>query len=101
MSVDLDDVILIVIKEIGVDLVIYGLLILLGVMFLFVYYGEVLIMGILGCVMYYKIIVFDIVLFRVLIDEKFDKYDIVRYGYGGFCMNCDVCIYFVCNFVKI
>lgn len=101
MSVDLGGRRIIKKKETGADLVTYGSPILPGAMFLLAYYGEVPIMGIPGCAMYHKTTVFDIVLSRVLIDEKLDKYDIARYGHGGLCMNCDVCTYPACNFAKI
>lgn len=101
MSVDPDDVTPSAIKETGADIVTYGSPILPGAMFLLAYYGDVPIMGIPGCAMYNEITVFDIVLPRILIDEKLTKLDIAKYGHGGLCMNCDVCTYPACNFGKI
>lgn len=101
MSVDPDDVTPSAIKETGAALVTYGSPILPGAMFLLAYYGEVPIMGIPGCAMYNEITVFDIILPRILIDEKLTKLDIAKYGHGGLCMNCDVCTYPACNFGKI
>ena len=101
MSVDPDDVTPTAIKESGATLVTYGSPILPGAMFLLAYYGEVPIIGIPGCAMYNKTTVFDVVLPRLLIDEKLTKADIAAYGHGGLCMNCEVCTYPACNFAKI
>jgi molybdenum cofactor synthesis domain-containing protein len=101
MSVDPDDVTPSAIKETGADIVTYGSPILPGAMFLLAYYGDVPIMGIPGCAMYNEITVFDIILPRILIDEKLTKLDIAKYGHGGLCMNCEVCTYPACNFGKI
>jgi molybdopterin biosynthesis enzyme len=101
MSVDPDDVTPSAIKETGAALVTYGSPILPGAMFLLAYYGELPIMGIPGCAMYNEITVFDIILPRILIDEKLTKLDIAKYGHGGLCMNCDICTYPACNFGKI
>lgn len=101
MSVDPDDVTPTAIKESGAELVTYGSPILPGAMFLLAYYNEVPIMGIPGCAMYSKTTVFDVILPRILVDEKLTKKDIAAYGHGGLCMNCDVCTYPACNFAKI
>ncbi|MGL5379846.1 molybdopterin-binding protein [Clostridium sp.] len=100
MSVDPDDVTPTAIKMSGADVVTYGSPILPGAMFLLAYLGDVPIMGIPGCAMYNKTTVFDVVLPRVLANEKLTKMDIARYGHGGLCMNCDVCVYPACNFAK-
>ncbi len=101
MSVDPDDVTPTAIKESGANLVTYGSPILPGAMFLLAYHGEVPIMGIPGCAMYNKTTVFDVILPRLLINEKLTKADIASYGHGGLCMNCEVCTYPACNFAKI
>lgn len=100
MSVDPDDVTPTAIKESGAEIVTYGSPILPGAMFLLAYLGEVPIMGIPGCAMYNKTTVFDVILPRVLTNEKLTKYDIAKYGHGGLCMNCEVCTYPACNFAK-
>ncbi|MEG2740586.1 molybdopterin-binding protein [Clostridium sp.] len=101
MSVDPDDVTPSAIIEAGSKLVTYGSPILPGAMFLLAYNGEVTIMGIPGCAMYNKTTVFDVILPRILIDEKLTKLDIAAYGHGGLCMNCDICTYPACNFAKV
>lgn len=101
MSVDPDDVTPTAIKESGASIITYGSPILPGAMFLLAYKGEIPIMGIPGCAMYNKTTVFDVILPRVLIDEKLTKKDIAMYGHGGLCMNCDICTYPACNFAKV
>lgn len=101
MSVDPDDVTPTAIKECGGELVTYGSPILPGAMFLLAYYGEVPIMGIPGCAMYNKTTVFDVILPRLLVNERLSKADIAAYGHGGLCMQCDTCTYPACNFAKI
>ncbi|RDY28002.1 molybdopterin-binding protein [Romboutsia weinsteinii] len=101
MSVDPDDVTPTAIKETGAELVTYGSPILPGAMFLLAYHGQVPIMGIPGCAMYNKTTVFDVILPRMLIDDRLTKKDIASYGHGGLCMNCEICTYPACNFAKI
>ncbi|CEO09621.1 molybdopterin-binding protein [Paraclostridium sordellii] len=100
MSVDPDDLTPAAIKQTGADIITYGSPILPGAMFLLAYNKGVPIMGIPGCAMYSKTTVLDVVLPRILIDEKFTKADIARYGHGGLCMNCEICTYPACNFAK-
>ncbi|CEN75548.1 molybdopterin cofactor biosynthesis protein [[Clostridium] sordellii] len=100
MSVDPDDLTPAAIKQTGADIITYGSPILPGAMFLLAYNKGVPIMGIPGCAMYSKTTVLDVVLPRILIDEKLTKADIARYGHGGLCMNCEICTYPACNFAK-
>ncbi|MGL5754937.1 MAG: molybdopterin-binding protein [Paraclostridium sp.] len=100
MSVDPDDLTPAAIKKSGADIITYGSPILPGAMFLLAYKNDVAILGIPGCAMYSKITVLDVVLPRVLIDEKLTKRDIARYGHGGLCMSCETCNYPACNFAK-
>ena len=100
MSVDPDDLTPAAIKQTGADIITYGSPILPGAMFLLAYNKGVPIMGIPGCAMYSKTTVLDVVLPRILIDEKLTKADIARYGHGGICMNCEICTYPACNFAK-
>lgn len=100
MSVDPDDLTPAAIKQSGAEIVTYGSPILPGAMFLLAYNKDVPIMGIPGCAMYSKTTVLDVILPRILIDERLTKEDIARYGHGGLCMNCEVCTYPACNFAK-
>ncbi|MDU1310831.1 MULTISPECIES: molybdopterin-binding protein [Clostridium] len=100
MSVDPDDVTPSAIKDCGGEVVTYGSPVLPGAMFLLAYLGDTPIMGLPGCVMYSKRTVFDLVLPRILIDEKLTKRDIALYGQGGLCLDCKVCTFPHCSFGK-
>ena len=100
MSVDPDDVTPNAIRECGAEVVTYGSPVLPGAMFLLAYMGNVPIMGLPGCVMYSKRTVLDLVLPRVLVDEKITKRDIAEYGQGGLCLECDICTFPHCSFGK-
>jgi molybdenum cofactor synthesis domain-containing protein len=100
MSVDPDDVTPTAIKNTGAELVTYGAPVLPGSMFLLAYRGDTPVMGLPGCVMYNNRTILDLVLPRVLADEKLNKADIAAYGHGGLCMECEVCRFPNCNFGK-
>lgn len=100
MSVDPDDVTPTAIKECGADVITYGSPVLPGAMFLLAYIGDIPVMGLPGCVMYSKRTVLDLVLPRILTDERLTKRDIALYGQGGLCLECDVCTFPHCSFGK-
>ena len=100
MSVDPDDVTPSAIKDCGGEVVTYGSPVLPGAMFLLAYLGDTPIMGLPGCVMYAKRTIFDLVLPRILTDEKLTKKDIALYGEGGLCLDCKVCTFPHCSFGK-
>ena len=100
MSVDPDDVTPSAIKDCGGEVVTYGSPVLPGAMFLLACLGDISIMGLPGCVMYAKRTIFDLVLPRILTDEKLTKKDIALYGEGGLCLDCKVCTFPHCSFGK-
>lgn len=100
MSVDPDDVTPTAIKESGCDLVTYGSPILPGAMFLLAYHGDIPVLGVPSCAMYSKRTVLDLILPRVLIDEKLTLHDIAAYGHGGLCLDCEICSFPHCSFGK-
>jgi molybdenum cofactor synthesis domain-containing protein len=100
MSVDPDDLTPSSIIELGGELVTYGSPVLPGSMFLLSYLDKIPVMGLPGCVMYCKKTVFDLVLPRILAKEKLTVEDIMRYGHGGLCQDCEVCRYPNCSFGK-
>ena len=100
MSVDPDDVTPTAIKECGGELVTYGSPVLPGAMFLLAYYGDTPILGVPSCAMYSKRTVLDLVLPRVLADERLTLEDIAAYGHGGLCLDCKVCTFPHCFFGK-
>ena len=68
-------------------------------MFLLAYKGDIPIMGLPGCVMYRRITIFDLVLPRIHW-RKTEFADLVAYGHGGLCNECEVCKYPDCAFGK-
>ncbi|CAM2077746.1 MAG: molybdopterin-binding protein [Clostridium sp.] len=100
MSVDPDDVTPTAIKECGGELVTYGSPVLPGAMFLLAYHGNTPILGVPSCAMYSKRTVLDLVLPRVLSDERLSADDIAEYGHGGLCLDCKVCTFPHCSFGK-
>ena len=100
MSVDPDDVTPSAIKDCNGDIVTYGAPVLPGAMFLLAYYKNIPILGVPSCAMYSKRTIFDLVLPRVLVDEKLSFEDIAKYGNGGMCLNCEICSFPHCSFGK-
>lgn len=100
MSVDPDDRTPLAIREMGGELITYGSPVLPGAMLLLAYHGEKAILGLPGCVMHSKRTAFDLVLPRILTDEKLTFEDIAKYGHGGLCLDCLICTYPHCSFGK-
>ena len=104
MSVDPDDKTPKAIKDTGAEIIRYGAPVLPGAMLLLSYYKKndklIPIIGLPGCVMYSKRTIFDLILPRVMADEKISKDDLSRLGLGGLCLNCEVCHYPNCGFGK-
>lgn len=100
MSVDADDLTPKAIKGAGAELVCYGTPVLPGAMLLLAYKDSIPILGLPGAVIFSKRTVFDLLLPRLLADEKLSYKDIAAYGHGGLCMNCDPCFYPNCSFGK-
>ncbi len=101
MSVDPDDKTPLAIKNSGAEIVSYGSPVLPGAMFLLSYYNDnIPVLGLPGCVMYAKRTVFDLVLPRIMADDKITAEELAMLGEGGLCLNCDVCTYPNCGFGK-
>ena len=100
MSVDPDDVTPSAIKECNGEIVTYGAPVLPGAMFLLAYYKNTPILGVPSCAMYAKRTILDLVLPRVLADEKLTFEDIASYGNGGMCLSCEICSFPHCSFGK-
>jgi len=99
MSVDPDDKTPLAIKNTGADIVTYGAPVLPGAMLLLAYTKEgVPIVGLPGCVMYAKRTIFDLILPRLLADDKILREEMDALGLGGLCLGCDVCYFPNCGF---
>ena len=101
MSVDPDDKTPLAIKNTGAEIISYGAPVLPGAMFLLSYYKESIpILGLPGCVMYAKRTIFDLVLPRIMADDKVTAEELAALGEGGLCLNCEHCIFPNCGFGK-
>lgn len=101
MSVDPDDRTPLAIKNTGAKMITYGAPVLPGAMFLLAYYkGNIPIVGLPGCVMYAKRTIFDLVLPRIMTDERLRIGDFTTLGQGGLCLSCDLCTFPNCGFGK-
>jgi len=100
MSVDPDDRTPLAIREMGGELITYGSPVLPGAMLLLAYHEDRAILGLPGCVMHSKRTAFDLVLPRILADEKITFEDIAAYGHGGLCLDCPICTFPHCSFGK-
>ena len=104
MSVDPDDRTPGAIKDTGADIVTYGAPVLPGAMLLLAYLNmedrKIPVVGLPGCVMYAKRTIFDLVLPRLLADDRITAAEIAGYGEGGLCLNCPVCTFPHCGFGK-
>ena len=100
MSVDPDDVTRKGIRLAGATGITYGTPVLPGAMFMVSYINDVPVLGIPACGMYFKTTVLDLVLPRILVNERIDRAAIAALGHGGLCLSCDKCQYPVCPFGK-
>lgn len=101
MSVDPDDTTPTAIKNTGATIISYGAPVLPGAMSLIAYYNESIpIIGLPGCVMYAERTIFDLILPRVMADDKITGDDLARLGHGGLCLSCEVCSFPNCGFGK-
>lgn len=101
MSVDPDDTTPTAIKNTGAELISYGAPVLPGAMFLLSYYkGTIPVIGLPGCVMYSRRTIFDLVLPRIMANDRITNEDLANLGHGGLCLNCEVCTFPNCGFGK-
>ncbi|MCL2617519.1 MAG: molybdopterin-binding protein [Defluviitaleaceae bacterium] len=99
MSVDPDDRTPLAIRNSGAEIVSYGAPVLPGSMMMVSYYnGGTPVLGLPGCVMYSKRTIFDILLPKFFADDPVTGGDIAGLGYGGLCLNCEVCAFPNCGF---
>jgi molybdenum cofactor synthesis domain-containing protein len=101
MSVDPDDKTPGAIRQTGAEVVTYGTPVLPGSMLMLAYLEQIPVFGLPGCVMYAKATAFDLLLPRVLADEKITRTDILRLGHGGLCLGCGECRYPNCSFGRV
>jgi len=100
LSVDPDDVTRLGLEDAGAKDMLYGAPIIPGAMTLLAHIGEVKVMGVPACALYHKITGFDLLLPRVLAGLTITRADLSRMGYGAYCLNCDVCTFPNCGFIR-
>ena len=101
MSVDPDDKTPLAIKNTGAKIISYGAPVLPGAMFLLAYYKNTIpILGLPGCVMYSKKTIFDLILPRIMADNKVTEEELAALGQGGLCLSCPTCTFPNCGFGK-
>ncbi len=113
MSVDPDDRTPLAIRNTGAQIVTYGAPVLPGAMFLLAYLppreegskesgsaSPRVICGLPGCVMYAKRTIFDLLITRIMADDRISAQEIQALGEGGLCLGCETCTYPNCGFGK-
>ncbi len=98
MSVDPDDLTPTAIKNIGAEIVTYGMPSQPGNMLLVSYLGGTCIVGVPGAAAKLKTTTLDVVLPQIFAGVKFTKEDFIRLGDGGFCQGCKGCHWPNCTF---
>ncbi|MDF2519672.1 MAG: molybdopterin-binding protein [Clostridia bacterium] len=100
MSVDADDITPRAIKNTARYVVSYGVPIIPGNMLMLAYKGNIAIFGIPAAAIFMKNTSLDIILPRVLADDKITCKDLAAYGHGGLCWGCKFCTYPACPYGK-
>lgn len=100
MSVDADDVTPLAVRDIADKVITYGASVLPGAMFMLAYKGDIPILGVPACGMYHKTTILDIILPKIMINEKITKEEINKMAHGGLCHNCEICHYPICPLGK-
>ena len=83
MSIDPDDGTPSAIRESNWEIVTYGTPVLPGAMFMLAYKGEKVLIGLPGGVVFSEKTVFDVLLPRILANDRITKQEIIEMGHGG------------------
>ncbi len=100
LSVDPDDVTVEGILKSGAKIISYGVPVMPGAMVLAAELGDVPILGAPGAVIFKRTTIIDVLLTRILADDKITPQDIIELAHGGMCLECETCIFPVCPFGK-
>ncbi len=100
MSVDADDITPIAIEKAAKEVITYGSPVIPGAMFMLAYDDETTLIGLPACGMFVRVTVFDILLPRIIANDKITKRDINELSHGGLCLRCETCNYPICPFGK-
>ncbi len=100
MSVDPDDLTPTAIRELGCDVVSYGVPSQPGNMTLMAYSGSIPVIGVPGAAITMPVTVFDALLPQIYTGKKLTREDLLRLGDGGLCQQCRPCHFPNCTFGK-
>lgn len=100
MSVDPDDRTPIAIREFCSEVISHGSPVLPGAMLMLGYKNEMPVLGVPGGALFAKHTFLDLLLPRMMADDKITKPDFANYGHGGYCTKCLVCNFPNCRFGK-
>lgn len=98
MSVDPDDLTPSAIREMGAEIVSYGVPSQPGNMTLVAYLDQAALLGVPGAAISRPTTMFDVLLPQIFCGDPLTKDDLIRLGEGGLCQMCDKCHFPNCTF---
>lgn len=98
MSVDPDDLTPSAIREMGAEIVSYGVPSQPGNMTLVAYLDKAALLGVPGAAISRPTTMFDVLLPQIFCGDPLTKDDLIRLGEGGLCQMCDNCHFPNCTF---
>lgn len=98
MSVDPDDLTPSAIREMGAEIVSYGVPSQPGNMTLVAYLDQAALLGVPGAAISRPTTIFDVLLPQIFCGDPLTKDDLIRLGEGGLCQMCDSCHFPNCTF---
>ena len=98
MSVDPDDLTPTAIRQLGADIVSYGVPSQPGNMTLVAYLGDIPILGVPGAAIKLPTTVFDVLLPQIFSGDKISKEELIALADGGLCQMCATCHWPNCTF---
>lgn len=98
MSVDPDDLTPSAIREMGAEIISYGVPSQPGNMTLVAYLDQAALLGVPGAAISRPTTMFDVLLPQIFCGDPLTKDDLIRLGEGGLCQMCDSCHFPNCTF---
>ena len=98
MSVDPDDLTPSAIREMGTEIISYGVPSQPGNMTLVAYLDQAALLGVPGAAISRPTTMFDVLLPQIFCGDPLTKDDLIRLGEGGLCQMCDNCHFPNCTF---
>lgn len=98
MSVDPDDLTPSAIREMGAEIISYGVPSQPGNMTLVAYLDQAALLGVPGAAISRPTTIFDVLLPQIFCGDPLTKDDLIRLGEGGLCQMCDNCHFPNCTF---